>query len=64
MTTETTIKPKTTKRISLRKSINDKCKQCIYDPVGSKGGWKQQVENCTSYSCPLYLVRPQTELPF
>jgi len=43
--------------LSLRKAINDKCKECIYDKLGS-GTWRQQVEACTSPSCALYLVRP------
>ena len=44
---------------SLRKAINDKCKECIYDDSpGSGGTWRQQVEACTSYKCPLYPVRP------
>lgn len=43
---------------SLRKCINDKCKQCIYDPVGGAGNWRQQTEACTSRDCPLYDVRP------
>ena len=43
---------------SLRSAINAKCKECIYDPVGGKGTWRQQVEACTSRSCPLFAVRP------
>jgi len=43
--------------ISLRKSINDKCKDCIYDEYGA-GNWRQQVASCTVKSCPLYPVRP------
>jgi len=45
------------KRISLRKCINDKCKECIYDSY-SPGTWRQQVAECTSPECPLYGVRP------
>jgi hypothetical protein len=41
----------------LRGRINAKCAECIYDPV-SGGTWRQQVEGCTSYNCPLYPVRP------
>jgi hypothetical protein len=47
------------KRISLRQSINNKCKDCIYDPV-QKGSWREQVENCTSSACPLFDVRPKS----
>lgn len=43
--------------MSLRKAINTKCKECIYDENG-KGTWRQQVEACTAYECPLYPVRP------
>lgn len=42
---------------SLRKAINYKCKDCIYDPE-EKSSWKQQVTDCTENRCPLYNVRP------
>jgi len=45
----------------LRGKINANCAYCIYDPFGSKGTWRQQVEECTSYDCPLYEVRPVSE---
>ena len=45
-------------RGSLRKAINDKCKECIYDPIGGEGTWVQQVRECTSGTCPLFEVRP------
>lgn len=42
-----------------RGKINAKCIDCIYDDAGGAGGtWRQQVEACTSYKCPLYSVRP------
>ena len=44
-------------RVSLRKSINNKCRDCIYDPLAG-GSWLKQVEMCTSTDCPLYPVRP------
>ena len=44
--------------ISLRATINAKCRECIYDPFASEGNWRQQVQACTSYNCPLYPVRP------
>jgi len=47
------------KRVSLRKAINEKCKDCIFDPLAG-GKWKQQVTLCTVTSCPLYTVRPVT----
>ena len=45
---------------SLRKAINDKCKECLHDPVSGWGTWRQQVDGCTSYECPLYHVRPRS----
>jgi hypothetical protein len=30
--------------MSMRKAINDKCKDCIYDPYGGGGNWRQQVQ--------------------
>jgi len=46
------------KRPSLRKAINDQCKECIYDPHPGNGNWRQQVTACPSIQCPLYEVRP------
>jgi len=46
------------KRPSMRKAINDKCRECIYDPVSGSGNWRQQVEACSCKSCPLYALRP------
>ena len=41
-------------------AINQKCKDCIYDPAVS-GTWREQVELCTSSkSCPLWPYRPVT----
>lgn len=45
---------------SLRKAINDTCKDCIYDPKGGTGTWRQQVESCHIRSCPLWPVRPKS----
>ena len=45
--------------MSLRKAINDMCKQCIYDKRDN-GTWRQQVERCTSPSCALYDYRPKS----
>ena len=42
---------------SLRKSINAKCKDCIYDELAA-GSWVMQVEACTCFTCPLWRVRP------
>ena len=46
-------------KVSLRGAINSKCRECIYDPVGGSGTWRQQVEQCTSFSCPLWPIRPK-----
>lgn len=47
--------------MSLRAAIDAKCRECIYDPLGGQGNWRQQVDKCTSYSCPLYRVRPRSK---
>jgi len=44
----------------LRKAINEKCKDCIYDDLAA-GTWLQQVTLCSSPDCPVYEVRPQTK---
>lgn len=44
---------------SLRKAINDKCRECLYDPK-ARGAWREQVTACTSPDCPLFPVRPKT----
>lgn len=47
----------TKKPQTLRKAINQYCKECIYDSH-SPGTWRQQTDACTGRSCPLYPVRP------
>jgi hypothetical protein len=46
---------------SLRGSIDRFCKSCLYDPreVAALGGWRAQVEACSSTGCPLHAVRPR-----
>lgn len=40
-------------------AIDAMCCNCIYDPiVAGHGSWRKQVEDCTSYTCPLYTYRP------
>ena len=51
---------KTAKLAGFRARINAKCKECVYDS-GSPGTWRKQVENCTSYGCPLYDIRPKAK---
>ena len=45
--------------MSLRKAINAKCKQCIYDPMDA-GTAAQQIAACICRDCPLHKVRPIT----
>jgi hypothetical protein len=42
----------------LRGKVNAKCVECIFDPIGGGGNWRQQVEACTSVTCPLFPIRP------
>lgn len=44
---------------SLKKCIEEKCKQCTYDS-SQAGSWRHQVEACNVKSCPLWEVRPVT----
>ena len=44
--------------ISLRKAINEKCKDCIFDPQCGGGRWREQVAQCSARNCPLWPVRP------
>ena len=48
------------KRPSMRKAIDAKCKECIYDDLSGLGTWRQQTEGCLSTDCPLYELRPRT----
>jgi len=43
--------------MGLRKAINAKCKDCIYDPANG-GTWLAQVAQCSCRDCPLWPVRP------
>lgn len=44
---------------SLKKCIEEKCKECTYDPHAG-GTWREQVELCNITTCPLWSVRPIT----
>jgi hypothetical protein len=48
--------------MSLRKCINEKCRDCIYDSF-APGTWRQQVFLCSVKSCALYDVRPKPTRP-
>ncbi len=44
--------------MSRTKAINEKCKDCIYDPKIA-GTWREQVSACTSEKCcALWPYRP------
>jgi len=45
--------------MSLRKPINGKCRDCIYDHL-DKGTAAQQIACCVDTDCPLHPVRPIT----
>lgn len=45
--------------MSRSKAINSMCRQCIYDPIGGTGTWREQVAACASSGCPLYDFRPK-----
>ena len=45
---------------SPQKAINAKCKECIYDESPGNGTLHEQIEGCTSPSCPLFDLRPVT----
>jgi hypothetical protein len=48
--------------MSLRKPIDEKCKDCIYDPT-VPGTWRQQVSLCTAKTCPLWRIRAKPTSP-
>jgi hypothetical protein len=47
--------------ISLRRAINAKCKDCIWDPLSGGGSWLAQVGACPAVTCPLHPVRPRSK---
>ena len=47
-------------KVSLRKAINDNCKNCSFDRKAA-GTWLQQVTLCSVTSCSIYPVRPVTK---
>lgn len=44
---------------SLKKCIEEKCKDCTYDQA-APGTWREQVELCNVRKCALWPVRPMT----
>jgi hypothetical protein len=47
-----------TKKTSKRQAIDAFCKGCTYDAL-DVGTWRQQVEQCTVKTCPLWQHRPK-----
>lgn len=47
---------------SLRKLIDQNCRDCIYDDLAS-GTWRQQVTLCSVKSCAFHEIRPKTTHP-
>lgn len=45
-------------RQSLRAAIDAMCRSCLYDPGNGTGGWREQVQGCSSSNCALHAVRP------
>lgn len=50
-----------TSKPGMRGKINAKCCECIYDDLGGNGTWRQQIEACESFKCPLHAVRPTSK---
>ena len=48
--------------MSLRKAIDQKCKDCIYDTT-APGTWRRQVSLCSAKTCPLWGVRARPSSP-
>ena len=47
------------KRRGPKKAIAEKCRSCIHDPA-APGTWRQQVQLCSCYACPLWEHRPKS----
>jgi hypothetical protein len=45
--------------MSLRNAINNKCRECIHDPL-DKGSAAQQIACCMIHDCALHPARPIT----
>ena len=42
-----------------QEAINEKCKECIYDPE-VEGTWRMQIETCELIDCALWEYRPKS----
>ncbi len=47
---------------SLRRAIDTKCRDCIFDPL-ARGNWRQQITLCSCTNCPLWEYRPVSRKP-
>jgi len=45
-----------------RKFIDENCKDCSHDHT-AMGNWRQQVEMCRVFICPMYPIRPVSSAP-
>lgn len=48
---------KNSKKIGLRKAVDNHCMACVYDEL-EQGTWRMQVERCSVTICDLYPFRP------
>ena len=48
--------------MSLRKPVDEKCKDCIYDSA-VPGTWRQQVSLCTIKTCSFWGIRAKPTSP-
>ena len=48
--------------MSLRKKIDQNCKDCTYDSA-CPGSWRQQVALCSIKSCPFWDIRAKPTSP-
>jgi len=48
--------------MSLRKRIDQNCKDCTYDSA-CPGSWRQQVALCSIESCPFWDIRAKSTSP-
>jgi len=48
--------------MSLRKKIDQNCKDCTYDSA-CPGSWRQQVALCSIESCPFWDIRAKPTSP-
>ena len=47
---------------SYKNAVKNKCRECIYDPIGGRGGVLQQIAACIPRNCPLFNARPKPDM--